>query len=193
VVFVGPFEHHSNELPWRESIADVVVIGTDRGGHIDIAELDEQLARHAHRPLRIGSFSTASNVTGILSDSDGIGALVHRHGALSLWDYTAAAPYVPMRMAESATGRGDHKDAVFFSPHKFVGRPQTPGVLVVRRELVGNRVPTGRGAARSRSRPPPGTCTATTPSPGRRAAPRPSSSRSAPGWSSGSSRPWAPT
>jgi selenocysteine lyase/cysteine desulfurase len=145
VVFVGPFEHHSNELPWRESIADVVVIGEDADGHIDLAALAARLAEHADRPLRIGSFSAASNVTGILTDTDRVAALLHAHGALSFWDYAAAGPYVPIRVAESAPGRGDHKDAIFLSPHKLVGGPQTPGVLVVRRELVGNQVPTVPG------------------------------------------------
>jgi selenocysteine lyase/cysteine desulfurase len=142
VVFVGPFEHHSNELPWRESIADVVVIAEDGDGHIDLAALELALARFADRPLRIGSFSAASNVTGILSDTDRIATVLHRYGALSVWDYAAAAPYVPIRMAESSPGAGDGKDAIFLSPHKFVGGPQTPGVLVVRRDLVRNRVPT---------------------------------------------------
>jgi selenocysteine lyase/cysteine desulfurase len=145
VVFVGPYEHHSNELPWRESIADVVVIGEDPDGHIDLTALERQLAGYADRPLRIGSFSAASNVTGILSDTDRIAALLHRYGALSFWDYAAAGPYVPIRMADSAPGAGDGKDAVFLSPHKFVGGPQTPGVLVVRRDLVKNRVPTAPG------------------------------------------------
>jgi selenocysteine lyase/cysteine desulfurase len=145
VVFVGPFEHHSNELPWRESIAEVVVIGEDADGHIDLAELEAQLVAYAGRPLLVGSFSAASNVTGILSDADRIAGLLHRHGALSFWDYAAAAPYVPIRVAESAPGRGDHKDAIFFSPHKFIGGPQTPGVLVVRRELIRNPVPTVPG------------------------------------------------
>lgn len=145
VVFVGPYEHHSNELPWRESIADVVVIGEDARGHIDVAELRHELVRHADRPLRIGSFSAASNVTGVLTNTDSVAALLHDHGALSFWDYAAAAPYVPIRVRESAPGRGDHKDAIFLSPHKFVGGPQTPGVLVVRRELVTNRVPTVPG------------------------------------------------
>jgi selenocysteine lyase/cysteine desulfurase len=145
VVFVGPFEHHSNELPWRESIAEVVVIGEDADGHIDLAELQAQLVRFAGRPLRIGSFSAASNVTGILTDTDRIAGLLHRHGALSVWDYAAAAPYVPIRVAESVRGRGDYKDVIFFSPHKFVGGPQSPGVLVVRRELVRNPVPTSPG------------------------------------------------
>jgi selenocysteine lyase/cysteine desulfurase len=145
VVFVGPFEHHSNELPWRESIADVVVIGTDADGHIDQDELEKELGRYADRPLRIGTFSAASNVTGILSDTSGIAALLHRYGALSFWDFAAAGPYVPIRMAETAPGAGDHKDAIFLSPHKFIGGPQTPGVLVVRRELVRNPVPTAPG------------------------------------------------
>ncbi|MET7328116.1 aminotransferase class V-fold PLP-dependent enzyme [Nonomuraea sp. NPDC005650] len=145
VVFVGPYEHHSNELPWRESVADTVPIGVDRDGHIDLEELKAQLVRHADRPLRIGSFSAASNVTGILSDTERIAALLHAHGALSFWDYAAAGPYVPIRMGAGAPGRDDHKDAIFLSPHKFVGGPQTPGVLVVRRDLVRNRVPTAPG------------------------------------------------
>lgn len=145
VVFVGPYEHHSNELPWRESVADVVAIGEDEWGRVDTTELRRQLIRHSHRPLRIGSFSAASNVTGVLTDTDGIAALLHEHGALSFWDYAAAGPHVPVRMRESAPGRGDHKDAVFLSPHKFVGGPQTPGVLVVRRDLVTNSVPTVPG------------------------------------------------
>jgi selenocysteine lyase/cysteine desulfurase len=145
VVFVGPYEHHSNELPWRESIADVVVIDEDADGHIDLTQLRRQLARHADRPMRIGSFSAASNVTGVLTDTDRIAALLHEHGALSFWDYAAAAPYVPIRMRASAPDRRDHKDAIFLSPHKFLGGPQTPGVLVVRRELVTNPVPTAPG------------------------------------------------
>jgi len=133
VVLIGPFEHHSNELPWRESIADVVVCPQDPDGHIDLEFVRAQLVKYADRPLRIGSFSAASNVTGILSDVAGISALLHEHGALAFWDYAAAAPYVEMSM--------DGIDAMFFSPHKLIGGPSTPGVLVVRRELLRNRVP----------------------------------------------------
>jgi selenocysteine lyase/cysteine desulfurase len=145
VVFVGPYEHHSNELPWRESIADVVVIGEDADGHVDLADLEGQLARYARRPLLIGSFSAASNVTGILTDTSAVAALLHAHGALSFWDYAATGPYVPIRVSASRPDRDDHKDAVFLSPHKFPGGPQTPGVLIVRRELVRNQVPTVPG------------------------------------------------
>src|SRR5271166_4608441 len=105
-VFVGPYEHHSNELPWRESIAEVVVIGEDADGHIDLAGLSRQPARYARRPLLIGSFSAASNVTGILTDTGAVAALLHAHGALSFWDYAAAGPYVPIRVSESRPGPG---------------------------------------------------------------------------------------
>jgi selenocysteine lyase/cysteine desulfurase len=142
VIFIGPFEHHSNELPWRESIADVVQIPEDRDGHIDTERLAEELRRHADRPLKIGSFSAASNVTGIVTDTVGIARLLHEHGALSFWDYAAAAPYMDVDMRP---GPGAHKDAVFLSPHKFIGGPGTPGVLAIRRELVRNRVPTVPG------------------------------------------------
>jgi len=133
VVFIGPFEHHSNELPWRESVVDVVVCPQDSDGHVDLEFLDEALQKYADRPLLIGSFSAASNVTGILSDVAGISELLHRHGALAFWDYAAAAPYVELSMAGI--------DAMFLSPHKLIGGPSTPGVLVVRRELLANRVP----------------------------------------------------
>lgn len=140
VVFIGPYEHHSNELPWRESIADVVVIHEDVNGQIDAEHLETELTRYADRPLLIGSFSAASNVTGILSDVPGITAKLHAHGALAFWDYAAAAPYIDIDVA--AKGDPAHAvDAVFFSPHKFIGGPETPGVLVVRRDLVRNTVP----------------------------------------------------
>ena len=139
VVFVGPYEHHSNELPWRESLADVVVIREDHDGQIDAAHLAAELERHEDRVLKIGSFSAASNVTGILSDVHGISALLHAHGALACWDYAAAAPYVAIDMA------GDGLDAIFISPHKFIGGPGTPGVLVARKALFRNRVPTQPG------------------------------------------------
>ncbi len=146
VVFIGPFEHHSNELPWRESIADVVVIPEDRDGYIDTTRLEAELIRYADRRLKIGSFSAASNVTGIVTDTHAISDLLHRHGALSFWDFAAAGPYVEIEMYGRCTQHPQaYKDAVFLSPHKLVGGPGTPGVLVVRRELLRNRVPTVPG------------------------------------------------
>jgi len=144
VVFIGPYEHHSNELPWRESIADVVVIHEDAAGRIDLSELRDRLEEYADRSLRIGSFSAASNVTGVLTDTGAISTLLHRHGALSFWDFAAAGPYVEIRM-NGGEDPLDYKDAVFLSPHKFVGGPGTPGVLLAKRALFHNRVPNRPG------------------------------------------------
>jgi selenocysteine lyase/cysteine desulfurase len=140
VVFIGPYEHHSNELPWRESIAEVVVIGEDANGTIDQEELRRQLESYSGDRLMIGSFSAASNVTGIVSDTQGVSRLLHEHGALSFWDFAAAAPYVEIDMGAPAKGP-EYKDAIFISPHKLIGGPGTPGVLVVRKELLHNTVP----------------------------------------------------
>jgi selenocysteine lyase/cysteine desulfurase len=148
VVFIGPYEHHSNELPWRESIADVVTIDEDADGHVDQALLERELIRYADRPLKIGSFSAASNVTGIGSDTAGISILLHKHGALAFWDFAAAGPYVQMEMnmvAHVPEGHLAYKDAIFLSPHKFIGGPGTPGVMVVKRALLVNKVPSCPG------------------------------------------------
>ncbi len=141
VIFVGPYEHHSNELPWRESIADVIEINEDADGQIDLSELEAKLVEYADRPLKIGSFSAASNVTGIISDTSAISSLLHAHGALSFYDFAAAAPYVRIRMGSNADDNLDYKDAIFISPHKLIGGPSTPGVLVARRDLLTNAVP----------------------------------------------------
>ena len=144
VVFIGPYEHHSNELPWRESICDVITIHEDADGHPDLAHLEAALIAHADRPLKIGSFSAASNVTGIGTDTRSISALLHRHGALAFWDFAAAGPYVQIEMNMADDGPdGDliYKDAIFLSPHKFIGGPGTPGILVAKRNLFANRVP----------------------------------------------------
>lgn len=138
VVFIGPYEHHSNEVSWRESIADVVVIDEDENGRIDIDLLERELIKYRDRPLKIGSFSAASNVTGIGSDTRVIAALLHRYNALSFWDFAAAGPYVKIEMNMRDALEDGHlvyKDAVFLSPHKFVGGPGTTGILVAKKHL----------------------------------------------------------
>jgi len=148
VVFIGPYEHHSNEITWRETLAEVVTIDEDETGGIDLDHLDRALAAHAGRGLRIGSFSAASNVTGIITDVDAITRLLHRHGALSFWDFAAAGPYLPIELSPQendpeagSRAKDAAKDAVFLSPHKFIGGPGTPGVLAVKKALLRNRVP----------------------------------------------------
>ena len=139
VVFIGPYEHHSNELSWRESICTVVTIHEDAEGHVDLAHLETELRKYSHRSLKIGSFSAASNVTGIITDTDAVSTLLHQHGALAFWDFAAAAPYVKINMhPEDPKAR---MDAIFLSPHKFIGGPGTPGVLVLNHAVAHNTVP----------------------------------------------------
>ncbi|MGI9295027.1 MAG: aminotransferase class V-fold PLP-dependent enzyme, partial [Pseudomonadales bacterium] len=146
VVFIGPYEHHSNELPWRESIADLISIPLDSDGNLDINELETQLKKYQQRKLKIGSFSAASNVTGLKTDTVAISRLLHRYGALAFWDYAAAAPYTAIDMTGEENAEGDsRKDAVFISPHKFIGGPGTPGILVVKKNMLRNSVPSVPG------------------------------------------------
>ncbi len=139
VVIVGPYEHHSNELPWLESVADLVEVAIDANGAIDLRDLDAKLAEYRDRPLKIGSFSAASNVTGVISDVRAIARILHRHGAYAFFDYAAAAPYVPIDMHPA--NPDERIDAVFLSPHKFIGGPQASGVLVAHRSLFRTRRP----------------------------------------------------
>lgn len=144
LVLIGPYEHHSNILPWRESGADVVEIGEAEHGGPDMAELEAELINAKDRPLVVGAFSAASNVTGILTRVDTVTRLLKTYGALAAWDYASAGPYEDIEMNTP----GAEKDAVFLSPHKFVGGPGASGVLVIREAAVRLEKPTlpGGGA-----------------------------------------------
>ncbi|RBP85585.1 aminotransferase class V-fold PLP-dependent enzyme [Marinomonas rhizomae] len=142
-IFIGPYEHHSNELPWRELGVEVIRIPESKDGGVCLSSLEEQLQKNQNKRL-IGSFSAASNVTGILCDQDSITALLHRYNALAFWDFAAAAPYVALDMNPSAN-HSLAKDAIFFSPHKFIGGPGTPGILVVKKSIISNQKPSHIG------------------------------------------------
>lgn len=133
VVFVGPHEHHSNLLSWRQSLAEVVEIGLDDKGLVDMDGLKQQLEAYkdSNRPM-LGSFSACSNVTGIYSDTRAIAQLLHRYKAFACFDFAASGPYVEIKMR---WGEKDGYDAVFLSPHKFVGGPDSPGVLLINNAL----------------------------------------------------------
>lgn len=146
VVFIGPYEHHSNELSWRETLATVITIPHAKDGCVSISVLEEMLEKYKQRPCKIGSFSAGSNVTGILANVEEIAIALHRFGALAFFDYAAAAPYVEIDMTlEKHPNKLAYMDAVFISPHKFVGGPGTPGVLIARRELFLNQSPVRPG------------------------------------------------
>ncbi|KAL6641762.1 hypothetical protein ACP70R_019943 [Stipagrostis hirtigluma subsp. patula] len=133
VVFVGPYEHHSNLLSWRRSLAEVVEIGVDGEGLVDVAALRRALAspEYADRPM-LGSFSACSNVTGVMTDTRELARVLHQHGAFACFDFAASGPYVKIDMK---SGKIDGYDAVFLSPHKFVGGPGTPGILLMNKAL----------------------------------------------------------
>jgi selenocysteine lyase/cysteine desulfurase len=144
VVFIGPYEHHSNELSWRQSLATTVQVRLDASGNIDLAHLEALLQdpRYENR-LRIGSFSAASNVTGMRSDVRKIASLLHRHGAMACFDFAACAPYVDIDMNPEPAFEGDDPsiDAIFISPHKFLGGPGSSGVLVFNERIYDRSLP----------------------------------------------------
>ncbi len=144
LVIRSRMEHHSNDLPWRETIAVTEYVGYDKQGRIDWRELDAVLSRHRDRPLKIGTFSAASNVTGILANVDELARVMHEHDGYAFFDYAAAAPYVKIDMHPDDDG-ATRKDAVFISVHKFTGGPQTPGVLAANRALFRTHVPAEPG------------------------------------------------
>ncbi len=143
VVFVGPYEHHSNEVSWRETLAEVVEIPLCQAGNLDLDFLVKALKdpRYVQRP-KIGSFSAASNVTGLLTDTRTVARMLHAHGAYAFFDFAASAPYVEIDMKP---GQPDGYDAVFLSPHKFVGGPGTPGLLCFQEHLYTLAVPSTAG------------------------------------------------
>ena len=144
VVFIGPYEHHSNEISWRQSLATTVDVRLDASGHVDLAHLEELLndPRYRNR-LRVGSFSAASNVTGIRTNVHKIASLLHAHDALACFDFAACAPYVEIDMNPPPKGEGDDPsiDAIFISPHKFIGGPGSSGVLVFNERIYHRDLP----------------------------------------------------
>ena len=145
VVFVGPYEHHSNDLPWRETGARIRRIPLNAAGGICLDTLARELAAVGEGVPRIGVFSAASNVTGVKSDVRAIARLLHAHGALFFCDYAAGAPYMPICIGETAEGAGDHIDALFLSPHKFIGGPGASGLLICDKVLFEGIEPTATG------------------------------------------------
>lgn len=140
-VIIGPYEHHSNILPWRESGADVIEIAEGSNGGPDPILLHEALERVA-ADLTICSFSAASNVTGISTDIAAITRIAKTAGAKVVWDYAGAGPYMPISMTPE---KGVEIDAIVVSPHKFLGGPGASGVLIVRHDAVVTSKPSWPG------------------------------------------------
>ncbi len=139
VVFITHMEHHSNQTTWLETIADVVVIEPDENGFVDVNSLREKIAHYKNRTLKIGAFTAASNVTGIEPPYYELAKIMHQNGGYCFIDFACAAPYVNVDM--HPLDPEAKLDAIFFSPHKFLGGPGTSGVLIFDSKLYNNRVP----------------------------------------------------
>jgi selenocysteine lyase/cysteine desulfurase len=139
VVFVTHMEHHSNHTTWLETIADVVVIFPDKEGLVDLKNLEEQLEKYKYRKLKIGAFSACSNVTGIETPYYQLAKIMHQHGGYAFFDFACSAPYVKIDMHPEDPE--EKLDAIYFSPHKFLGGPGSSGVLIFDSKLYQNKVP----------------------------------------------------
>lgn len=143
VVFITHMEHHSNHTTWLESLVDVVIIRPSETDQCDLSHLEELLEEYKDRKVKIASISACSNVTGIENPYHKVAKMMHQVGGLCFVDFACSAPYVDMNMHPEEND--ERLDAVFFSPHKFLGGPGTPGVLIFDRELYKNSVPDNPG------------------------------------------------
>lgn len=139
IVFLTHMEHHSNQTSWLETICDVVVLEPNQQGEVDLLRLDQLLDHYHNRKIKIGSFTACSNVTGVQTPYYHLAKIMHKHGGLCFVDFAASAPYVPINMHPE--DEAEKLDAIFFSPHKFLGGPGTSGVLVFDSRIYSNKVP----------------------------------------------------
>lgn len=139
VVFVGPYEHHSNEIMWRQSLCEVLEVPLDNKGELDLEALESMVSdpRYEKRE-RIGSFSAASNVSGIKTPIYEVARILHRNGSLACFDFAACAPYVKIDMNLDDEA---YFDAIFLSPHKFLGGPGASGLLVFNEKIYNRALP----------------------------------------------------
>ena len=139
VVFISHMEHHSNQVPWMETIADVVIVPCGEDLLVDPRQLEELLIQYQDRPVKIGSFTACSNVTGIITPYSELSKVMHQHGGYCFVDFAASAPYVDIDMHPE--NPEERLDAIFFSPHKFLGGPGSCGVLVFNKSLYKTTCP----------------------------------------------------
>ncbi|MFC3702728.1 aminotransferase class V-fold PLP-dependent enzyme [Reinekea marina] len=138
LVYITHREHHSNQTMWLESLVELKVIPALEGDAIDLPWLKTDLAKQEHRKIKIASITAASNVTGIVTPYHEIAKLMHQHSGLCFVDFAASAPYVEIDMHPSEL---ESLDAIYFSPHKFLGGPGSNGVLIFNGKLYSNQVP----------------------------------------------------
>lgn len=143
IVFVTHMEHHSNQTSWIETICDLEVIGATPDGHVDLRHLDQLLEKYRDRSTKIAAVTACSNVTGIRTPYHAVAKSMHRAGGLCFVDFACSAPYVAIDMHPA--DEAEKLDAIYFSPHKFLGGPGTSGILIFNAALYHNRVPDNPG------------------------------------------------
>lgn len=143
VVFISHMEHHSNQTSWLETIAEVEVIKPDREGLMDLNHLRELLTKYAGRQTKIAAITSCSNVTGIRTPYYEVAEIMHRAGGICFVDFACSAPYIEVKMRPERELQ--HLDAIYFSPHKFLGGPGSSGILVFDPKLYRNQVPDNPG------------------------------------------------
>ncbi|UJF34797.1 aminotransferase class V-fold PLP-dependent enzyme [Paenibacillus hexagrammi] len=139
LVIVTHMEHHSNHTSWLETTADVEVLEPGADGNVSLDNLRDLLEANRHRRLIIGAFTACSNVTGVCTPYSQMARLMHEYGGLCFVDFAAAAPYIHMDMHPADPM--ERLDAIYFSPHKFLGGPGSCGVLLFDKRLYKNRIP----------------------------------------------------
>lgn len=148
VVFITHMEHHSNQVSWYESNADVVILPADENNLVDQKILSSEIKKYADRSIKIGSFTACSNVTGIITPYHELAKIMHQNGGLCFVDFAAGAPYIKIDMHPKDPEQ--QLDAIFFSPHKFLGGPGTCGVLVFNEKLYQSDFPDNPGGGNTR-------------------------------------------
>jgi len=139
LVLVSPYEHHSNEIMWRQTLCDIIEIPLADDDELDLVKLEEVVSnpKYANRP-KIGSFSAASNVSGLLTRVYEVARILHKHKAIACFDFAACAPYIDIDMNKDAES---YFDAIFLSPHKFLGGPGSSGVLIINEDIYPKDLP----------------------------------------------------
>jgi selenocysteine lyase/cysteine desulfurase len=139
VVFISHMEHHSNQTSWLETIAHVEVIPACEKGLLCLDSFSALLEKYRNHPLKIASITSCSNVTGIRTPYYEVAKLMHQHNGVCFVDFACSAPYVNIDMHPAENDA--YLDAIFFSPHKFLGGPGTSGVLIFNKKLYKNMIP----------------------------------------------------
>ncbi len=143
VVFISHMEHHSNQTSWYETSTDVVMLEPGKNLLVDLDELRRKLEEYRDRSFKIGAFTACSNVTGIRTPYHEMAAIMHEYGGLCFIDFAASAPYVEIDMHPAEPAQ--KLDAIYLSPHKFLGGPGSSGVLIFDKSMYRRQVPDNPG------------------------------------------------